>query len=251
MPLLEEILTEYLSKDDLQRIAWDHDLPISRTKGEIAGELLATEDFEADEAVAFMSVPQLRYFCQEHDLPSGAYREALVDRVLGAIQAESHPTPRRRKKARRVSPKEPPPISTLHGEASASLLRPRDVHVRFESAIPTPIEVSVPPPPPPEIRLHVETSKPAPIEVHVPPASPTPLRIQVHPARATAWGFVGIASAAIFGGIYYVTTFLLGVIWGVAVGFLSGITAASLLLVTERKWAPFVEGLVGRPRAPL
>jgi hypothetical protein len=252
MTLLEEVLSEYLSKEDLQRIAREHDLPVSRTKEEIVGELLALDDFQPEEAVAFMGVPQLRYFCQEHGLPSGAYREALAERVLTAIDEEENPPPKPRRRSQngppaptKVTSRAPMPPSTDSAPAS-----PPKVQVRYESSEAKPIDVVVPAPPPPQIRLNVQQPQAAPIEIQVRPAPPPSVLVRTPPPQMAGWGFVGVVAAAIFGGIYFVTTATLGTSWGVAVGIVSGIVAATALLLTEGRWAPKLNRLIGGRSPP-
>jgi hypothetical protein len=217
LKLIEEILIEYLTKDDLQRIARDHDLPVSRTKEEIAGELLALDDLDPSEAVAFLGVWQLRNILQERGQPSGAYREALVDRVLALIEDESQPRARRTRALKRPVPESkspPPPVQSA------------------------PIDVVVPPSPPPPIRVHIPPTPSVPIEVRVQPTPPPSVIVRVFPPLLAAWGFVGVVTAVVFGGIYFVTTAELGTVWGVGVGLIAGTASAVGLLLTENRWAP-------------
>lgn len=238
MSLIEEILSDYLSKEDLQAIARDHDLPVSRTKDEIIGELLVTDDFEPEEAVAFLSVWQLRTFCQEHGLPSGAYREALVDRVVEALDKESRPSQRPRR-TKRAGPESP---STTPGPAP-----PIVVHAQpAQSSV---VEVHVPPPLPPPIKVHVQPAPSTPIHVEVQSPPVPPVQVRFAPPQMAAWGFVGVVATVVFGGIYFATTAVLGTVWGVVTALLSGIVVAVGLLVTERWWAPKLNRLV-RPGSP-
>jgi hypothetical protein len=217
LKLIEEVLFEYLTKDDLQRIARDHDLPVSRTKEEIAGELLALDDLDPSEAVAFLSVWQLRNILQERGQPSGAYREALVERVLALIEDESQPRARRARTSKRPVP---------------------ETRIPSPPAQTAPIELVVPPSPPPPIRVHVPPSPSVPIEVRVQPTPPPSVTIRVFPPLLAAWGFVGVVTAVVFGGIYFVTTAELGIVWGVGVGLIAGSASAVGLLLTENRWAP-------------
>ena len=233
MPLLAEILAEYLSKEDLQRIAREHDLPVSRTKEEIVGELLALDDLEPDEAVAFMDVAQLRYFCQEHGLPSGAYRDVLVDRVLTAIEEEEHPAPRarRKKRVRSIVPKAGSPIPAGSHPDTNGISSPPEIQVRHAPSQPKPIEIVLPPAPPPQISVRVRQPPSAPVEVQVQPSPPPAVLVRPHPPQMAAWGFIGVVAASVFGGIYFVTTAAFGIAWGVVVGILCGFVVASVLLV--------------------
>jgi len=226
--LVEEILSDYLSKEDLQAIARDHDLPVSRTKDEIVGELLSLDDFDPAEAVAFLTVWQLRTLCQEHGMPSGAYRDTLVARVMAAIEEENRAKERRR----RIYP-------TAASRLSASA-PPTPPASPVATVVPSPqrrIEVEVPPPLPPPIRVRAQPAPSAPIVVQVHPTPPPQVEVRVLSPQAAAWGFVGVIAAAVFGGIYFLTTSALGPLWGVVVGLLAGVVAAILLLVTESRWA--------------
>lgn len=241
--LVEEILFDYLSKEELQAIARDHDLPVSRTKDEIVGELLSIDDFDPAEAVAFLTVWQLRTLCQEHGMPSGAYRDALVERVIAAIEEENRPRKRQRRTYPTAAPLSSPP----------TLPAPRASPVA--TAGPPPqrrIEVEVPPPPPPPIRVRVQPAPSVPIEVQIHPTPPPQVQVRVLPPQTAAWGFVGVVAAAVFGGIYFATTSVFGPLWGVGVGLLAGVASAIFLLVTENRWAPKLNLLArgNRPSTP-
>jgi hypothetical protein len=238
--LVEEILSDYLSKEELQAIARDHDLPVSRTKDEIVGELLNLDDFDPAEAVAFLSVWQLRTICQEHGMPSGAYRDALVERVITAIEEENRPRERRRRVKPAASPASPPIPPAPKASPIAAVAPPPQ----------RPIEVVVPPSPPPPIRVHVQPAPSTPIEVQVHPSPPPQVQVRVLSPQTAAWGFVGVVAAAVFGGIYFATTTVLGALWGVVVGLLAGVVAALLLLVTESRWAPKLNLLARGDRPP-
>jgi hypothetical protein len=238
--LVEEILSDYLSKWELQALARDHDLPVSRTKEEIADELQSLDEFDPAEAVAFLSVWQLRQICQEHGMPSGAYRDTLAQRVIRAIQDE------RRVRDRRQSTY-PTAEERLAAISPAPQRPPRSQSVRTSRG---PIVIEVPSPLPPPIRVHVQSSAPTPIDVHIHPSPPPDVHVRVLPPQTAAWGFVGVIVAVVFGGIYFATTGILGSLWGVGIGLLTGVAAALLLLLTEGWWAPKLNLLADRGRPP-
>jgi len=238
--LVEEILSDYLSKEELQAIARDHDLPVSRTKEEIIGELLNLDDFDPAEAVAYLSVWQLRNICQEHGMPSGAYHDALVERVIAAIEEENRPRERRHRVKPSVAPASPPTLTVPKAPPAAAVV-PQSQR---------PIEVVVPPAPPPPITVHVQPAPSTPIEVQVHPSPPPQVQVRVFPPQTAAWGFVGVVAAVVFGGIYFATTTVLGALWGVVVGLLAGVVVALLLLVTESRWAPKLNLLARGDRPP-
>jgi hypothetical protein len=233
LSIIERVLRDYLRKDELQRLARNLGLPVTRDKDEIVGELLAASDFDPSDAVWLLSSWQLRQLCADLDIPAGAYKEDLRARVNTAIKKDAQPvsTPLRRRRVSRVQSAFPAPAesATTIGQTKQS------------------VKVNVAPPPPPTIEVNVQPSPPNPIEVQVHSPKPSALVVEVHnpPAEvhvkespATAWGFVGVAAAVVCGGVFLILIGYLGTTFGVLVGIVAGLGVAVTLLVTEKAWAP-------------
>lgn len=88
MNLLKTILGEYLGVDQVKILAREHGLPVSRTKDQLVGELLAADEVTSEEVVAFLQVWQLQMICEELGLPSGADQDTLAARVIGALDED-------------------------------------------------------------------------------------------------------------------------------------------------------------------
>lgn len=207
--------------ENIQRLAREHGLPVSRTKDELIDELLASGELEVGEVVAFLTVDDLRYFLGELGLPSGASRGVLAERLTEALTPRSPPKTRKPSRRSRMAP-EPKPPTTASIEP-ASEYEPR------ASAQPRSPDLS------PEIHLSVSVPPGPPPAVHV--TLPKPER------PSAAWGFAGIvlaipAAAALYFGIQ-VWGPVVGSAFGIGVGIAIGIS----LLVTARRWVPFIDGI--------
>lgn len=97
MSLTREILDSYLYKEEVQQLARDIGLPVSRNKDEIIEELLVNPHFDPVDAVQFLRVSQLQEILRERGLPSGAARNELFDRVVALMEAERAPPMRRQR----------------------------------------------------------------------------------------------------------------------------------------------------------
>lgn len=99
MALLDVLLNEYLSTEDVQQLARDRGLPTGRTKGDLIA-LLLSRNLDPEEPLAFLNVTALRDLCREFGLDRTGDRGALIARLRGAIRTESsswrssfHPDP--------------------------------------------------------------------------------------------------------------------------------------------------------------
>jgi hypothetical protein len=88
MTILDVVLNNYLSKEDVQQIARDRGLPTGRTKADLIG-LLLSRHLDPAEPLAFLNVTALRDLCREFGLDRGGDRDALIGRLIGAIRAET------------------------------------------------------------------------------------------------------------------------------------------------------------------
>jgi hypothetical protein len=102
--LLETILGEYLGIDQVKILAREHGLPVSRTKDQLVGELIAADEVTNEEVVAFLQVWQLQMICEELGLPSGADQDTLAARVIEALEEERRPKPGRQRPKRASVP---------------------------------------------------------------------------------------------------------------------------------------------------
>ncbi len=99
MSVIREILDQYLYKEEVQQLAREIGLPVSRSKDEIIEELLVNPDFDPIDAVRFLHVWQLQQILKDRSLPSGAARNELFDRVANLVEDErAPPKPRQRPK---------------------------------------------------------------------------------------------------------------------------------------------------------
>lgn len=89
MSLFEVLLNNYLSKEDVQQLARDRGLPTGRTKGDLI-ELLISRHLDPVEALEFLNVTALRDLCREFGLDRSGDRGTLVDRLVAAIESETH-----------------------------------------------------------------------------------------------------------------------------------------------------------------
>lgn len=85
MLTLRDVMDQGLYLEDVQRLAREHGLPTSRTKGELIDELLESGELTAGEVVAYLGVDQIRYFLGELGLAAGAGRDTLADRLEEAL----------------------------------------------------------------------------------------------------------------------------------------------------------------------
>jgi hypothetical protein len=86
--ILDVLLNDYLSKEDVQQLARDRGLPAGRTKGDLI-DLLHSRHLDPAEALAFLNVTALRDLCREFGLDRSGDRDALFNRLLAAVRAES------------------------------------------------------------------------------------------------------------------------------------------------------------------
>ena len=143
--IIDGIFTRFLYKEDVQELLDDLDLPVSGTKDELISRLLEHEDFDPEEALAYLDKEQFVALCDELDLPSRGTRDDLFKRVLEAIREEE--------KELVV------PASDTRAEAEPAIARSS---TPIKSA-----EASLPPPPP--IWAYVHASQPP-----TPPTAPVP-----------------------------------------------------------------------------
>jgi hypothetical protein len=206
---LTEVMDQGLYYEDVQQLAREHGLPVSRTKDELIDELIESGELEPEEVVAFVRVDMLRVFLCDVGLPSGASRDVLADRLVEELSRRTKPN-----------------------------IKPR--RSRLSESTTAPEVVNEPPEP-------GATVAPAPINLHVNlPTSPPPL-VEVHfprPERpSAAWGFAAILMAGIVGATLYIGVALLGVAGGVLASIGSAALLAVALLITARWWVPWVDGL--------
>jgi hypothetical protein len=233
MPLLAEIMGRYLYAEDIKRLAWEHDLPSSRTKDELINELLSSGELEPEEVVAFVKVDDLREICQELGIPSGAARDVLAERVVEAIEAETRPKPSRtpRKQNTQLKPGPalvPPPIAA---ERPARV----ETDVRPASSL-------IPPP------LVQHYSPPINLRVTLPPVNPPAVHVYVPEVSGAGWAFASIILAVAIAGTAPVAFYALGLVDGAGVVIAVGAAAALILLATSRRWEPWVSCFASRGR---
>jgi hypothetical protein len=206
---LAEVMDRGLYYEDVQRIAREHGLPVSRSKDELIDELVNSGELEPEEVVAFVGVDTLRVMLQEMGLPSGATRDVLAARLVTALR--SRPLPKSR--PRRSDPKAIPPKSE----------HPAQPEEAPSPVLPTPItvQVNVPSGPPPSVQVHL----------------PRPER------PSAAWGFAGILMAGIVGATLYLGVATLGLEGGVLAAIAGATFLAVALLFAARWWVPWIDGL--------
>jgi hypothetical protein len=208
---LAEVMDRGLYYEDVQQIAREHGLPISRSKDELIDELVNSGELEPEEVVGFVGVDTLRVMLQEIGLPSGATRDVLAARLVKALS----PRPPPKRTPRRSNPKASPPKSELE-------------HPAQPEEAPSPV-----PPTPITVQVNVPLSPPPLVQVHLPkPERPS-----------AAWGFAGILMTGIVGATLY-----LGVAaWGLEGGVLAAVAGAAFLAVAllfaARWWVPWIDGL--------
>lgn len=208
--------------DQVQRLASEHGLPISRTKDELIEELVSSAEVSPAEVVAYLRVDMLRVFLQEMGLTSGAGREVLVARLAQALDGG----PEAPRKTRRARPKPAVEVSGRHVD------RPTPVAPPSSRPLAQPSPASAPSPP---TSLHL----------NVPPATPLVIQVSIpKPERpSAAWGFAGVLSAGIVGATLYLGVALYGLEAGSIVAIVSGVLLAVALLGTARWWVPWIDRL--------
>jgi hypothetical protein len=215
--LLAEIMGRYLYAEDVKRLAWEHGLPTSRTKDELIDELIASGDVVASEVVAFIGVDGLRQICQELGLPSGAGRDVLAARIVGAI--EPPPTPRRTQTKSRVlpTPDRARPVPQAKLSLSATIVTPRARNA-----------------PPELVRTQGTAMKPGRTVV-----------VHVTEVPRKGWLFVTLATAVVLAGAAPFALFELGILAGSLAIIGAGIVVVAVLLFTSRKWIPWLDRRLG------
>ncbi len=206
MSVIREILDQYLYKEDVQQLARDIGLPVTRDKDEIIEELLINPDFDPVDAVRFLRVWQLQDILRNRGMPSGASRDELFDRVAAMVRKEfAPPKPRRRRTV--TAPSTTP-----------------------DKSAPSPTTGT--------------PSLPSPINIDLHPTLQAPPNRDTERPPAAAWGFVGVVSAGVFTGVFLILAVELGTLFGAIVGLVGCVVVAVTLLMTERRWAPFLGRLV-------
>lgn len=199
---------------DVQRLAEEHDLPVSRTKDELIEELIEYGGLTAAEVVAFLRVDQLRLFLQEVGLPSGASRDDLAERLATFLSPPRPARPRRRQ------------ASTTRDNGPA-LKRPILVG---NATVPEPIGQQ-----PFGTLPEAQRTGPSLFLVRLPEVR--------HPS--VAWGFAGLLFAVVFAPSLYISVQYFGVITGAILSAVIGVAVALGLLLTARRWVPWIDGLAG------
>jgi hypothetical protein len=253
MPLLAEIMDRYLYAEDVKRLAWEHDLPTSRTKDELIGELVASGDLEPEEVVAFIRVDGLREICQDLGLPSGASREVLAERVVEAIGAEMRPRPRRpRRKSKSASEPEPTLASTALPSgppAMADIARgtdPRAAHLHPVSQTATHPSTdtdnrvgtgkrSTPP--------SVQYPTPINLRVTLPPVNPPAVHVYVPEVSRAGWAFAGVILTIVIAATGPLAIYAFGLIVGAVVLLIAGVATGAMLLLTAKRWEPWISAI--------
>jgi hypothetical protein len=222
--LLNTILSDHFYYDQVQRLAGDHGLPISRRKDELVDELVAAGELEPDEVVSYLRVDSLRMICEDLGLPSGATRDVLAERVADALRSEMEPPKRRRKSAKPAEPEFATPLQPAPSQLAAEA-PPREIKPALV-LWPMPALRSDGPPgeaiPPTVVHVH-----------HLQPSS-------------VAWTFATILVGIMFGGALAVTEGALGLDKGALVAVVGAVVVAFGLLFTARRWVPWVDRLSDR-----
>jgi hypothetical protein len=215
---LAEVMDHALYYEEVQQLAREHGLPVSRSKEELIEELVSSGELNPEEVVAFVRVDMLRVLLQEMGLPSGAGRDVLAARLVEALGPRS----RSKEKPQRSRPRASPGLSEMpaQGTSSTGSKAQKD---STEPGVPTPIAVQV----------HVPPNPPPIVEVYLPkPERPS-----------AAWGFAGILMAGIVGATLYVSVASLGLEGGTLAAIVVAAILAAALLFTARWWVPWIDGL--------
>lgn len=206
MSVIRKILEDYLYKEEVQQLARGIGLPVSRNKDEIIEELLTNPDFDPIEAIRFLRVWQLQKILRDWDLPSGAARNELFDRVATLVKEECTPP------MPRPSPKAMSPPQT------------------HEKPLTAPSEN-----PPPAL---------GPVSIHIHSTPLSEANDLTEGSSTAAWGFVSVVSASVFTGVFLILNSVFGTMLGVVIGVASCLTVAVVLLLTEKRWVPILNQLV-------
>lgn len=223
MLTLAEVMDQGLYYQDVQQLAREHGLPVSRSKDELIDELVSSGELDPEEVVAFVGVDLLRIFLQEMGLPSGASREVLAARLVEALSPEPQPKSKPRKSRPKAS-SEPPNRSASGTPTHAGMVqKDSDGAAASPISTPTPItlQLNVPPNPPPIVEVHF----------------PKPER------PSAAWGFAGILIAGIVGVTLYIGVAAFGLEGGAIVAIAVAAFLAVALLFTARWWVPWIDRL--------
>jgi uncharacterized membrane protein YraQ (UPF0718 family) len=93
--LVEDVLFRYLYKEDIEDLARERGLSVTGTKEELVNELLWSDRFDPDDALAFLNLSELRRLCREYRLPSAGNRDTLLDHIHDAIEQDRQSVVRR------------------------------------------------------------------------------------------------------------------------------------------------------------
>ena len=96
-------MDQALYYEEVQQLAREHGLPVSRAKDELIDELVSSGELDPEEVVAFVRVDMLRVLLQEMGLPSGARRDVLAARLIEALGPRSRAKDKPRKSRTRAS----------------------------------------------------------------------------------------------------------------------------------------------------
>lgn len=214
MSLLRDILGGYLYYDQVQRLASDHDLPVSRTKDELIDELVEGGYLDPDEVVAYLRVDDLRDICAELGIPSGASRDVLADRVADALLEDERPTlPRKKRQA---------PQAAI----------PRSPAQALDEGVVAPSRVN-----------EGEATRLPPLSIHLtlPSTSPAGDRGSAPELSKAGWGFVGVVFTVVFAAAIPLSIYAFGIIWGSLLALGAGLVTAVLLVLTAGSWSSWVD----------
>lgn len=215
---LAEVIDQALYYEEVQQLAREHGLPVSRSKDELIDELVSSGELDPEEVVAFVRVDMLRVFLQEMGLPSGASRDVLAARLVEALGSR----PQAKGRPRQSRTKTGPALSDPSAQGSSSV-ESKTQKGPTGPVAPTPIalQVHVPPNPPPIVEVYF----------------PKPER------PSAAWGFAGVLMAGIVGATLYVSVASLGLEGGALTTVVVATVLAVVLLFTARWWVPWIDGL--------
>lgn len=91
------LLQRWLYKEQVQDLAFQHDLPTTGTKDELIDRILKKGRINPVEVLAYVTVEGLRDCCEEFGLESDGTRDILVDRISSYVKRSwSISGPRRR-----------------------------------------------------------------------------------------------------------------------------------------------------------
>lgn len=218
MVTLAEVMDQALYYEEVQQLAREHGLPVSRSKDELIDELVSSGELDPEEVVAFVRVDMLRVLLQEMGLPSGASRDVLAARLVEALR----PSSRAKDKSRRSRTRASPVLSDLPAQGTSSI-GSRAQRDSTESVAPTPITVQV----------HVPQNPPSIVEVYFPkPERPS-----------AAWGFAGILMSGTVGATLYLGVSAFGLEGGALTAIGVAAFLAVALLFTARWWVPWIDRL--------